>query len=222
MLTIFDGLIILANGSVVYAGEVSRLHNYLTSAGHLMPPGPKESAVEFCLEILSQSTNANVMSSYWRREGLKYESNSHKFNRQAHSTLTTLESNKPSVSHIVTDVSRSRPSFFLQVYILTVRHLHYSLKSVHGFTSLILRSLLLGTIYGLLYYENMTDLLDEGQFVEVSLIPGKGQVVAISYYAYNLLGMGFSFMITTILVNGICIPAFYELNRFYTVEKVFF
>jgi hypothetical protein len=218
MLGIFDYLVLMAQGSLVYVGPVDCLMKYMKSIGY----SPPAQAVEYCLELLGQSqTTASSLIACWQNKGQQHEEP-----RSPHllaSSKSTADGvakssivNDQDSRHIINNLGRTRPGFLRQVLILTLRHGLYSVMSVHGFLSVILRSIITGVIYGLLYYQNMDKLYDEGQFFWLT------PTLELSKYAYNLLGLGFSFIITTILINGVSVPAFYELSRFYDAEKVFY
>jgi hypothetical protein len=200
ILSLWDNLAVLSLGRVVYHGSVLSLMDHLRSI-QMFPSDPSDKhGIEFLLEMAGKPETASKLHFAW-----------HSLQSEApHSPDTSCHNHQEEKR----ELKRQRNSILDEILILSRRHALYSLLSAHGFWSVILRNVVCGVIYGVLYYRNQAILYEHGQMVTLN-------PAGFDPYAYNLLGLPFSMVNNVIITNAIAVPAFFHLGRYYDVEKVF-
>lgn len=95
--------------------------------------------------------------------------------------------------------------FFWQMYILFKRSLRVYFRSIFGARLAVSRSIILGIIVGVLYYESGLD------FNESSLV--WDPINKFNEYSYNLFSLMSLICLLVVFMAGTSIPAYYEVHR---------
>ena len=216
MLNIWDRLILMGNGKVIYSGDIDDLSKYMAKEGHVVSnyqngldgingtggEVSKSDCVEFVLELLHEPETLDMLAAQWSGH------ESFKQDNIAEKSLDSSPDNINPRSH-----SQAKSFSFEHVKVLVHRHALYSLLSPEGIRSIIARNLVSGGIYSVLYYQNFSILMKTGYVV--SLV---GTDFVNEFY--NVMGLVYSIVTNVFMMNSVSVPALYQLNRFYSVEKV--
>lgn len=202
MLSVWQNLILLSKGSLVYSGPISELASYVTRAGYSM--SESRSATEYVLKLLGEESSAADFARHWKTS-----------TEGANPALNMVSGvvDPLSIPADETSLVRQSTGFLEQVKILISRHSLYFCKSIHGLFSIALRSVLSALVYGMAYYKNDSDWQEQGYIVLVAPLE-------ISAYTYNLLSLSYSLVIFFILISALSIPAYSFLRQYYDQEKV--
>ena len=212
MLNVWDQLILMGSGKVVYSGEIGGLASYMKSRGHEIRSFEngvenkgmavdnnlsRSECVEFVLEHSHKEETLSMLVYQWQEFAPESKSRISCASTSS-SDLNTTNGNRFSFEH---------------VKVLMHRHTMYSMLSAEGIRSILARNIISGGIYSILYYQNYSILMDTGYVVSIT-----GADFVSEFY--NIMGLVYSIVTNVFMMNAVSVPALYELNRFYSVEKV--
>lgn len=131
MLAVWDNLLLLSSGRVIYSGSIQGLEMYLEQKGFHNLHSTSVNPIEFALELIAFPLHCQALLDSW----------------------TEI----PSVN-IISDSAKEAPKSNLghwqQVICLCSRQLRYQWKSLHGISAMMVRNIAGGLIFGMLYFQN--------------------------------------------------------------------
>ena len=218
MLNIWDRLILMGSGKVIYSGDMKELAGYMKEQGHVVSKFQnglaaaecnkeegtisKSDCVEFVLELLHERDTLDLLATQWSNHCVSDQPPSHE------------EQAKEQASESAESAVTSNMPFKLDhVKVLIQRHTMYSMLSAEGIRSIMARNIISGGIYSILYYQNFSILMKTGYVVSIT-----GADFVSEFY--NIMGLVYSIVTNVFMMNAVSVPALYQLNRFYSVEKV--
>ena len=237
MLHLWHNLILMAAGRVVYNGPIASIGQHLSSLGYPLSLDSATNPVEWALELMAVPTSAQHITRAWSTDMPLSSSSSpldgagssrpvpltrHEVRAGGEeastadelglcSVLTPTNCQRSSLANMASD--RGIPVGFLhQVAILMQRHSIYSLFSLHGVFSMLIRNVLGGALYGLLYYRNGAILNNEDVIFSRETI--------FTAYCFNMQTLQFAAIIFVIVINAISVPAMFSLTRLHMREQV--
>lgn len=200
MLTLWDHLILVGGGGVVYEGLIANVGAYMTRIGHVIGEDHKYNPVEYFVELLSDADETNRLKQLWLTE---------------HSTHEEDVELNMDLNH--TDIAkRGSLSLWKQTWILTQRHALYTLLNLHGAKGMFARNILGGFFYGIMYRRNGQELWD----LDFLVTPERGDGLYLSPYLYNSVTFCFSVPLYIVFINMVPIPAMFSMKRYCDKEQV--
>jgi ABC-type multidrug transport system ATPase subunit len=219
MLNVWDRLVLMGSGRVIYSGEVDGLAGHMRRGGHVVSRfqngleegGSKDisksDCVEFVLELLHDAATLDILAAQWSAADQSPSNASYACVEDgAAKEETDLSAATPVRGQFA-------PFDFEHVKVLIHRHALYSMLSAEGIRSIIARNVISGSIYSILYYQNFSILMKTGYVVSI---------VGTDFVSefYNMMGLVYSIVTNVFMMNAVSVPALFQLNRFYSVEKV--
>lgn len=192
MLEIWDNLLLLSNGRVVYAGSIKELETYLKRKGYHIPQSSSVNPVEFALELLAIPLHSQTLLDYWS-ENPQILINSVEFppNRRS-------QSNSPFLHHVA---------------VLSYRHFMHQWKSIHGVSAMAVRNIVGGLIFGMLYFRNGRYLENQKNIIDID-------TRYFTAYCANMQSLQFTSVIFLVAINAIAVPSMNSASILFRREQV--
>jgi hypothetical protein len=212
--------VIVGNGgNVMYEGGIFELATYLGSVGYNLTKEERINPVEYLMELVSNSSTNEDLIELWKSKG----ETSHE-NALSTDLLHDIESSQGGfkhdyrVSEASSHFSNSSPArgtlpFLSQCSILCQRHALYTILMLHGVKGMIMRNLVGGILFGVIYYRNADKLWDLRFLYDPTDL-------SLSVWCYNVTAICFSVPLFIILVNGPPIPSMFAMKRYCDKEQV--
>lgn len=218
MLNLWQHLVLVANGNIAYQGGIFESARYSTDLGYRLSALARANPVEFSLSLLGKPSSTSHLISQWAAcdDKARYtigSSNHHQSNVGFHETITALDDIFDANDTTMSSHRRQTIPFSRQCTVLIHRHGLYTLYMLHGVTGMILRNVLGGAFYGLLYYRNGTHLWDLRFLIDP-------RTQSLSVWVYNVTSICFSVPLFVMMVNCVPIPAMFAMKRYCDKEQV--
>ena len=225
MLEIWDNLVLLSGGNLIYSGSIKQLDNYLNTHGYQIYDkngNLKVNPVEYTLELLANPIQAQLFIERWTNQNIIVNNNKNNNNNTNNNLLTANNQ----VDHIISDITNNTTSKkFTYTSMLTISWNHfktlslrqslYLWRSIHGATVMLIRNLLGGALFGILYFRNGHYLENEKNIVDF-------QAGFFTPYCSNMQSLQFTTIIFLIAINAIAVPAMSLASLLYQREQVSF
>lgn len=206
MLAMWDRLILVGNGGVVYEGPISDVSAYISGLGFSISEEHKYNPVEFFVELLSDLKTTTTLKKQWL---LSHPSDS----APLRSNPKEADVEAPLISGGVT--RREGLSLWRQTWILAQRHALYTLLNLHGVKGMFARNILGGFFYGIVYHRNGQKLWE----LDFLVTPERGGIY-LSPYLYNSVTFCFAVPLFIVFINMVPIPAMFAMKRYCEKEQV--
>ena len=208
MLNLWQNIVFLVKGQVIYVGEISRMEAVLASLGHPRPLGTGYgNIVEFTLDIVGNDKIANHLVEEWEQKKSLINDLGNDSNKKMFYDAADLNAESTNETRV------SEPSTYHHIKILSSRHLMYTIKAPHSLTFTLLRNIIAGLLYGYLFYNNQQEMDNEALLFDLT-------VQSFSTYTYNVQNLFFAIVIFLVLINSVAIPAMFISKGLYERERV--
>lgn len=223
MLRLWQKLILVGNnGHMVYQGNISEISQYLSKQNYILTKQEEISPVEYVMELLNNTKENAKLVALWKEEEKE----------QKKSYMATRSNDNNTLSHFVGEKEHTESSqtpkyfndskinnirimlpFMSQVKILLERHFLYTVLMLHGVRGMMIRNIVGGIFYGVLYYRNGNKLWDLKLLYDPTTL-------SLSEWVYNVTAICFSVPLFALLINGPPIPAMYAMKKYCDKEQV--
>jgi hypothetical protein len=191
MLEIWDNLILLSSGQIVYSGPIRLLDDHLKRIGFRTPEYSQQNPVEFALELLAVPLHAQVF-----------------LDQHIECADAVAVANDP---------CRSDPpaanTFWNQVVTLSLRQGLYQWRSIHGIPAMLVRNIVGGLLFGILYFRNGRYLQNQQNIFDL-------ETRYFTAYCANMQSLQFTTVVFLVAINAIAVPSMNSASLLFRREQV--
>lgn len=229
MLEIWENIVLLSNGRLIYSGKIKQLHNYLNNNGFRTCNQNQNfivNPVEYTLELLANPIHTQSLINTWishQKNSQNILTNIQTINSTSISTtittntttILTKNENNNNYYNIISNFILNLLTTVTWNHIKTLssRQSLYLWKSIHGLTVMLIRNIIGGVIFGILYYRNGYYLSNEKNIIDF-------QAGFFTPYCSNMQSLQFTTVIFLIAINSIAVPSMNLLSLLYHREQV--
>jgi hypothetical protein len=194
MLEIWDNLILMSSGQIVYSGPIKLLDDHLQRLGFRTFQNSKQNPVEFALELLAVPLHAQVF-----------------IDQYAQCADSTSVTNEPVRSE--TSDGSTANSFWKLVISLSLRQCLYQWKSIHGIPAMFVRNTVGGLLFGILYFRNGHYLQNQKNIFDL-------ETRYFTAYCANMQSLQFATVVFLVAINAIAVPSMNSASLLFRREQV--